>query len=152
MAELFFWQYLNFRAFLPIVASLSYLFFTNYMELNSSTKGTNHPATQEFSKIIWYSKIDHRVHKMPPLVPILSQISSILNYLRSIPILSSHLCLSIPNSLFPSGSLQNLACNPLQFHSGYMHCLSHPSGLKHYRYIWQRGQIVKLIRELLSSW
>jgi hypothetical protein len=73
------------------------------------------PIVQPFRKIpaIWRNmKVHHRVHKSPPLVPILSHsIQTIPSHpisLRSILILSTHLRLGLPSGLFPSGFPTNI--------------------------------------------
>jgi hypothetical protein len=82
------------------------------MELSPSWEATNCAATQELPSILWNLKVHYRVHKSPPLVPILSQINrihTIPSYLsKIILILSIYIRLGLPSSLLPSGFPTNI--------------------------------------------
>jgi hypothetical protein len=77
---------------------------TTSMELSPSWQAASRSASQEFP-VLWRPKVHHRVHKSPPLDPILSQtnpVNATPFFLRSILILSSHLLLGLSSGLFPS--------------------------------------------------
>jgi hypothetical protein len=86
--------------------------FHSLMELSPSWETASCVAIQELPSVLWNTKVHYRVHKSPPLVPVVSQINRIHTIypisLRSIFILPNHLCLSLPNSLFPSGFPTNI--------------------------------------------
>jgi hypothetical protein len=69
---------------------------------------------RKFPAILRNPKVHHRVHKSPPLVPILSQfdpvhtIASYLSKIRFNIVYLRHLRLGLPSGLFPSGFPTNI--------------------------------------------
>jgi hypothetical protein len=88
------------------------MYYSNYLltEPRSSCEAANCETIQELPSILCNPKVHYRVHKSPPLVPILSQIDAVHTTpsLRSILILSIHLRLDLSSGLFPSGLPTNI--------------------------------------------
>jgi hypothetical protein len=70
------------------------------MRLSPSWEATSRSATQEFPNNLWNPKLHYHVHKSPPLVPILSQISFYFSKIHFNVILPS--TSKNPDGLFPS--------------------------------------------------
>ena len=78
---------------------------TDSMEQRPTWEANSFLVGQEIPKNICNPKPRYRVHKIRPLVPILSQIGPVRHFLfwRSILILSTHLRLRFESDFFPSG-------------------------------------------------
>jgi hypothetical protein len=69
------------------------------MEMSPSQEAASYADAQKLPSILWSPKIHYHVHKSPPLVQSIppNPIST-----KHILIFSTHLCLVLPDGLFPS--------------------------------------------------
>ena len=86
------------------------------MEQSPSWEADQFSASQEIPCILWNPKVNYRIYKSPPPIPILSQINLIhaspSNFLKIHLILSSHLCLGLTSGLPPPQILYASVLSP----------------------------------------
>jgi hypothetical protein len=96
--------------------------------VSPSLEAASCAATQELPSILWNPKVHYRVHKSPPLVPILSQINPIYPVISKVHFNIVHPATSCSSQwFFPSGFPTNiLYAFLLLSQSCYMARPSHP--------------------------
>jgi hypothetical protein len=98
---------------------------SNSLEQSPSGDATSQSASPEIARLLWNPKIRYRVHKIPPLVPTLSQIYSVHVFIPSFPKIRYNIILpctpksfkSSPSFTFPN---QNFVCVSHPCHAWYI--------------------------------
>jgi len=91
----------------PVSGSTKECLGANSIQHDPSWEANSHSASQEIPPpphtLLWNTEVHYRVHKSPPLVPILSQMNpyhTLPTYFFSI---HSNIILDLPSGLLPSG-------------------------------------------------
>jgi hypothetical protein len=120
-----------------------------FMELSPSWEAANYVVILEFPSVLWNPEVHYRVHKIPPLVLILTRsIQSIPPHpisLRPILIVSTHLRLGLPSGSFLLAFPPMARMHSSSLHLCYIFCPSHPPWLDHSNYTWRRVKVMKLL-------
>ena len=105
-------------------------------------------SASQISHILWKPKVHYYIHKSPPPVSILSEISPVhdpsCHFLKIHYIIISILCLGLPSGLFPSCFPTKILYATL-LHAFYMLHPSHSSRFDHLNNIRWGVQIIKLL-------
>ena len=127
----------------------------NIRKLLSHSKEQSHSlqtkrfsASQEIPRIFRSPKDHYRSHKCSLPVPIRGQILPHPTSLRSIIILSSHLRLSLPSGLFPSGFPTETLYTPVLFPI----CATRPAHLYKLQIsVWERWGVYQIMQQV-TTW
>jgi hypothetical protein len=104
------------------------------MEQSPSWEADSHSVSQEIPRLLWNPKVRYRVHKTPPLVPILNQMHSVHNFSPYFPMIHSNIILpsmsrSSEWSLYFRFSIQNFVIIYNIYSVCYISCQSPPPWL-----------------------
>jgi hypothetical protein len=139
---------------------LTYLltFLLTYLltELSPCWAAANFAAAHELSRILWDPKFHYRVHKIPPLVPILSQIDpvhNILSYLFKIYFNSqpTYVLVFLVVSFLLAFPLISYMYSSSPY-SSYMPCPPHPPWFYHSNYVWRGVQVYSKTEDVNIYW
>jgi hypothetical protein len=120
---------------------------TNSMQQSPSWEADSHAASQEIPRLLWNPRVHYRVHKYPPLVPILSQRNPVHifpPYFSKIPhnIVFPSMLWSSEWSLSFRLSDQNCVHNS---HLSYACYTPRPSHASWFDHLWWSVQVMKLL-------
>ena len=106
------------------------------MEQSPSWKANGSSAGQEIPRILWNPAVHRRVHKSPPLAPILNRIYDV--HALQIDFFKNHFCISLPSASGSSlqGSPSKLCMHLYCSNTCHVPCPPRPSCFDHPDDIW----------------
>jgi hypothetical protein len=120
------------------------------MEQSPSSEPDSHSTSEEIPRLLWNPKVHYRVHKSPPLLPILIQMNPVhIHQPYFSKIHSNIILLSTPRTSTSSLRLrffgQHFVCISHLSNACYMHRQSHPHWVDHPNNILWSVQVMILL-------